>query len=97
MCEVKITATPYKSRQLNTGYEKHLNRNTLFLCHRSLTRNTTKPVVENITIKPNIAGCNPVLILSHSSIAKREGVKYCDKTVSAPDMGLEPMTLRLKV
>ena len=79
MCEVKISATPYKSRQLYTGYEKHLNFNTLFLCHRRLTRNATKPVVINITIKPNIAGCNPVLILSHSSIAKREEVKYCEK------------------
>ena len=54
MCKVKIAATPYKSRQLYTGYEKDLNLNTLFLCHVSLTRNTTKPVVINITIKPNI-------------------------------------------
>ena len=43
------------------------------------------------------SGCNPVLILSHISLTKREEVKSYEKAISAPDMGLEPMTLRLKV
>ena len=79
----------------------------LFFCECSLTRNTTQIVVINITIKPNIGflktlflgyhGYSPILILSQSSITKREEMQYCEKTVIAPDMGLEPMTLRLKV
>ena len=35
-------------------------------------------------------------MLSDRSITKREE-KFCEKTINAPDMGLEPMTLRLKV
>ena len=32
-----------------------------------------------------------------SHLTKREEVKSYEKAISAPDMGLEPMTLRLKV
>ena len=71
--------------------------------HNRRTNQITKQI-QNITIKPSSrfeekisSGFNPALILSHSSIKKSEEVKYCEKTISAPDMGLEPMTLRLKV